>query len=55
MRTWPAVLSRLLRADRLDVEVAYVPRRRTRRDPGIPATGGTPSRRGEPGAARPGG
>jgi len=48
------VLSRLLRADRLDIEVAYVPRRRTA------ATGCTGFRpgvepRGAPGVALPGG
>ena len=48
-----AVLSRLLRADRLDIEVAYVPRRRTAatRVYGLP-TGRRAARRARRGAAR---
>lgn len=46
-RTWGRVLTRLLRTDRLDVEVGYVPRRRS------PATGPTACRPGAGGAARP--
>ncbi len=48
-----AVLTRLLRADRLDIEVAYVPRRRTRatRVYHLPA-GGRAARRARRGSAR---